>query len=64
LSPTVLTLAFVATIGLLLTPDLGMIECTFKHDAIVVTFLFFDTMTLFGDKGVPQDFDFSPTILT
>jgi len=38
LSPTILTLVFIAAIvGLLLIPGLGMIEATFEHDSIVVT---------------------------
>jgi len=37
LSPTILTLVFLPTVGLFLTPALGMIEATFNHDSVLLT---------------------------
>jgi len=63
LSPTVARASeFVATVGLLLTPDFGMIEPMLEHDSLVATTLFwFVHMTVLGKHGVPQELDLSPS---
>jgi len=56
---------FIASVGLLLTPDLGMIEATFGHDSLAVAHSFcLEGMALLGENGVPKQLVFSPTVLT
>jgi len=65
LSPKVLTLIFVLTVALMLTPDLGMIGAKLEHDVIIVTPSFcFEGMTLLDKNGEPQELDLSPIVLT
>ena len=65
LSPTVVTSGFVASGGLLLTPDFKKIEPTLEHDSIVVKISFsFVNMILLGKHGVPQELDLFPIVLT
>jgi len=65
LFPTVLTWGFVATVELLLTADFVRIEATLDPDSLVVTPLFqCDGMTLLDKKGVSQQLDLSPIVLT
>jgi len=65
LSPTVLASGLVATIGLLLTVDFGMIEAKSEQDSFALTAsLSFVGMTLHDKNGKPRQSDLSPKILT
>jgi len=65
LSPTVLTWVFIATIGLLLTADVGRIEATLEHNSHVVTPSFqTEGITLLGKNAAPQELGLSTTVLT
>jgi len=65
LSSTIPALVFIPTLGLLLMPDLEMIEVILEHDSLVVTPTFcFEGMALLNKTSEPKELDWSSTIPT